>query len=112
MKHGQRLVLLLLLMVVATSVHAQDAPTVAKDSFHITLNTSAERGGYAVRGWRPYFEYRVNGPIASGSQLSVEFSPGAKGPIAFDCETGETEAGNSWKTQCGGEAIPSGKAVV
>jgi hypothetical protein len=52
-------------------------------------------------------KFRVNGPIPSGSQLSVEFSqPGGTAPwVSFDCETGEVQKGYWWKTECGGRPI-------
>ena len=92
---------------------AQDEPTIAKDSVRITLMSGVERRGYSYRGWRPYFEYRVNGPIPSGAQLSVELSePTHKNWLKFDCGTGETEAGRWWEAECGGESVPDEKATI
>ena len=91
----------------------QDEPTIAKDSIQITLVGSAAKRGFSIPGWRPYIEYRVNGPIASGSQLSAEFSlPTNKDWVKFDCETEETEAGRWWRTECGGDRVAGEKATV
>jgi hypothetical protein len=55
-------------------------------------------------------EYRVNGPIASGSQLYVEFTiPGAGPWVKFDCRTEPTQKGYSFKTEGGGRQIPEDK---
>jgi hypothetical protein len=89
-----------------------DQPTIAKDSIRITFETG-RTGAYEKPGWVPAIKYRVNGPIASGSQLSVEFTLPGKNPwVSFDCRTGETEKGHWWHAECGGEAISNDKAVV
>jgi len=89
-----------------------DQPTIDKDSIRITLQPGSERA-YSKPGWVPYIEYQVNGPIASGSQLSVGFTLPGKGPwVKFDCRTGETEKGRSWEAACGGDAISNDKAQV
>src|ERR1051325_11660948 len=49
-----------------------DQPTIAKDSIVLTTQKGREEGGHEKRGWVPEIEYSVNGPIASGSKLSVE----------------------------------------
>src|ERR1041385_3612167 len=48
----------------------EDQPTIAKDSIVVTTERGRDVGGYEKRGWVPAIEYRVNGPIASGSKLS------------------------------------------
>lgn len=90
-----------------------DGPTIVKDSIRVTIQNNA--GGDATSqttAWLPEIAFRVNGPIASGSQLSMEFSlPTKPHWIEADCETGEIKAGEWWKTSCGGSAIAKAKAV-
>jgi hypothetical protein len=89
----------------------QDQPTIAKDSVQLTAFTlDAYRKTYDLWSWVPSIEFRVNGPIASGSQLYVEFSIPGTGPwVKFDCRTEETQKGYWWKTECGGRQIPEDK---
>lgn len=89
----------------------KDQPTVAKDSIQIRAFTfSVYRGKYDVWSWVPDMKYSVNGPIASGSRLFVEFTIPGGGPwLKFDCTTEETQAGYSSKTACGGRQIPEDK---
>jgi hypothetical protein len=93
------------------SAATQDQPTIAKDSIQVTAFTfNVYRGNYDVWSWVPKMEYRVNGPIASGSQLYVEFTIPGTGPwVKFDCQTQETQPGYWWKTECGGRDIPEAK---
>src|SRR5947209_12463213 len=101
-----------ILAVYATTAAAADGPTIAKDSIRITFQNGNVRGGFEKPGWVPAIEYRVNGPIASGSNLSVEFTLPGKNPwVTFDCRTGETEEGRWWRAECGGESISNEKAV-
>jgi len=81
MKRLSRLVVQLLLVslfLVAESFGAsQDQPSIAKDSVQMTAFTfNVNRGNYDVWSWVRGLEFRVNGPIASGSQLYAEFSLG------------------------------------
>ncbi|HET7840448.1 MAG TPA: hypothetical protein VFM21_02520 [Terriglobia bacterium] len=96
----------------ANAAADDDQPTIAKDSIRITFQTGRS-GAYEKPGWVPAIEFRVNGPIASGSTLSVAFTLPSKGPwVSFDCRAGETEKGHWWNAECGGESIPNDKAVV
>lgn len=89
----------------------QDQPTIAKDSVQVTAFTfSVYKGNYDVWSWVPNMEYRLNGPIASGSQLYVEFSLPTGPWVKFDCKTEETPKGYWWKTKCGGRDIPEAKS--
>jgi hypothetical protein len=118
MKHLSRLagqLLLVSLFLVAESFGtSQDKPLIAKDSVQVTAFTlNVYRGNYDVWSWVPSLEFRVNGPIASGSQLYAEFNiPGATPWVKFDCRTEETQAGYWWKTQCGGRDIPEEKGAT
>jgi hypothetical protein len=88
-----------------------DQPTIGKDSIQIRAFTfSVYRNNYDVWSWVPDIKYSVNGPIASGSRLYVEFTIPGSGPwLKFDCATEATQAGYSMKTECGGRQIPEDK---
>jgi len=96
---------------VGRSTTNQDQPTIAKDSLQVTAFTfNVYRKNYDIWSWVPKMEYRVNGPIASGSQLYVEFTLPGTGPwVKFDCQTEEVQQGRWWKTECGGRDIPEDK---
>jgi hypothetical protein len=97
----------------AAATTGEDAPTVARDSIQLTAFThSVYRGNYDNWSWVPKIEYRVNGPIASGSQLYVEYAIPGSAPVKFDCQTGETQKGRWWKTTCGGRDIPEDKSTT
>jgi hypothetical protein len=100
--------LFLACLVFASPAAAQEQPTVAKDSIQITgFTVNSYKGNYDVWSWVPRMNFRVNGPIPSGSQLFVEFQqPGGTAPwLSFDCDTGETQKGYWWKTECGGRQV-------
>jgi hypothetical protein len=89
-------------------------PAVAKDSIQVTAyKVPVFKGNYDVWSWAPRMEYRVNGPIASGSQLYVVFNIPGSAPIKFDCETGSNvQAGYWWKTECGGRDVPEAQSTT
>ena len=91
----------------------QDQPTISKDSLQIVAFTvNSYKGNYDHWSWLPRMNFRVNGPIASGSQLYVEFST-PQGPwVKFDCATDVTQKGYWWKTECGGRDIGEEKAIT
>lgn len=99
--------LLVLLMPFRTAVKAAAEPAINKPSIQITLRTHQQyyRAGQrdeSTWSWTPRIKFRVNGPIAAGSQLSVEFTlPSGKPWIKFDCNTNETKPGYWWETECG-----------
>src|SRR5687767_4526579 len=77
-----------------TSVSAAgpDQPTVVKDSIQLKAYTnSSYRKNFSVWSWVPSVTFRVNGPIASGSQLYVEYLVPGGTPVKFDCPTQETQ---------------------
>jgi hypothetical protein len=102
---------LILLLLPAVKSAAQDQPTIAKDSVQVNAFTlSSYKGNFKVFSWIPKMEFRVNGPIASGSQLYAEFTIPGTGPwVKFDCQTGEVQEGRWWKTECGARDIPEDK---
>ncbi len=95
---------LIVLLSCSTKSVAQDQPTIAKDSVQVTAFTlSSYKGNFKIFSWVPRMQFRVNGPIASGSQLSAEFTvPGTGAWVKFDCKTGEVQKGYWWETECGG----------
>ncbi len=96
-----------LLAVTGLPARGQDEPTIAKDSILVTVKVrecyAMEKGCVGKEKlWFPYIEFHVNGPIASGSQISVEFAPPGVPPLKFDCPTMETEKGSWREVECGG----------
>src|SRR4029079_8354558 len=104
------LALLAVTLVFSKPVNAtliDDQPTIAKDSIQITAFTfNVYKGNYDVWSWVPTMKFRVNGPIASGSQLYVQYSLPTGPWVKFDCDTSSIETGYWWKTECGGRQIP------
>lgn len=91
---------------VANTASSQDQPAIAKDSIQIRAFTfNVYKGNYDVWSWVPEMKFRVNGPIASGSQLYVQYSLPTGAWVKFDCDTGNVEKGYWWKTECGGRQI-------
>jgi hypothetical protein len=102
-----------LLFLLASTATAQDQPTIAKDSLQITAFTfNVYKGNYDTWSWVPTMKFRVNGPIASGSQLYVEYNLPTGPWVKFDCDTGNIEKGYWWKTECGGRQIPEDKGSL
>ena len=100
-----------LLLPANNSAAGQDQPTLAKDSLQITAFTvNAYKGNYDVWSWVPRMEFRVNGPIESGSQLYVEYNLPTGPWVKFDCATDAAQPGYWWKTECGGRDIPEAKS--
>ncbi len=59
------------------------------------------------RGWVPEIDYRINGPLASGSQLAVEMTtPDGKPWVSFDCKTGAVKEGETLKVEGCGRGLP------
>ena len=92
-------------------IKVEDQPAIAKDSIQVTAVTFSNfRQNYDVWSWAPKIRYRVNGPVASGSRLYVEFTlPGTGSWVKFDCPTEETQAGFGFDTECGGRQISEDK---
>lgn len=104
------LVFIVLLLSITNFAFAQDQPTIAKDSVQVTAFTfNVYKGNYDVWSWVPKLEFRVNGPIESGSQLYAEFSLPTGVWVKFDCPTENTQTGYWWKTSCGARDIPEDK---
>src|SRR5437868_3482727 len=97
------LVIMLGLMLLSGMVQlarAQDEPTVNKPSVQVTAWTiDSYHKSFDVWSWVPSMKFTVNGPIASGDQLYVEFfQAGSSKPwVSFDCPTQEIPSGNWWR---------------
>jgi hypothetical protein len=97
----------------ATVTGGADQPLIAKDSIQLTAFTfNVYRGNYDVWSWVPRAEFRVNGPIESGSQLYVEYTIPGSAPVQFDCPTEATQKGYWTKTTCGARDIPEAKSTT
>src|SRR3954447_3618288 len=98
MNHNARLRSIFVLLLAGTftlaltgAARADDEPTIAKDTLHVVarMEYNSPEGK-----WKPLISFRVNGPIATGSQLWVDFSyPGNKAWAKMDCDTGDVPAG-------------------
>ena len=94
---------------------AQDQPTIQKDSVYVSAFTlSSYKGDFKTWSWVPKTQFRVNGPIPSGSHLYVEFTVPGVGPwVKYDCETREAQKGFWSGTECGGrDAVPEAKGIT
>lgn len=93
---------------------SMDEPTIVKDSVQIRAFTfSAYRNNNDIWSWVPDMKYSVNGPVASGSRLYVEFTvPGSGTWLKLDCDTEPVRAGYSMDTACGGRQIPEDKGIT
>lgn len=101
------------LLAINMSAAQEDQPTIAKDSIQATaFQVSSYKGSYDTWSWVPRMEYRVNGPIPSGSQLYVQFTLPSGPWVKFDCKTGEAQKGYWWKTECGARDIPEDKGTT
>src|SRR2546425_11885755 len=97
----------------ATAANGEDQPTIAKDSVQVTAFTfSVYRKNYDVWSWVPKIDYRVNGPIAGGSQLYVEFTLPTGPWLKFDCKTEEKQKGFTFDTECGARDILEDKGII
>ncbi|HLY62966.1 MAG TPA: hypothetical protein VKV95_19645 [Terriglobia bacterium] len=100
------MVLPAMLAILGTPALADDEPTIAKDSIRTYVTTAScnfgERGCEKNTSFlNPYIEFKVNGPVASGSQLSVEFTVPGRPPRKWDCPTREKRKGELLETECG-----------
>jgi hypothetical protein len=85
-----------LVVAAAKPVRADDEPTIDKDSVEVIaahISGSLDAPKDKQLQWKPGISFRVNGPIAGGSQLWVQFGyPGRKDWAKYDCSTRETPA--------------------
>ena len=106
---------LLVILFSTSKTKAQDQATIQKDSVQVTAFTlSSYKKDFKVFSWVPKLNLRVNGPIASGSQIYAEFNVPGGGAWKFDCKTQETGAGHWWQVEdCGGrDALGEDKGIT
>src|SRR5438132_14005484 len=106
---------LLVVLFSAAKTKAQDQPAIQRDSVQVNAFTlSSYKKDFKVFSWVPTLKLRVNGPIASGSQLYAEFTVPGGTTWKFDCPTQETEKGRWWQPdQCGGrDALGEDKGIT
>jgi hypothetical protein len=106
--------LVVLLLSIASSAFGEDQPTIAKDSIHVTAYTmNSYKKSFDTWSWVPSIAFRVNGPIASGSQFYAEFTrPDSASWVKFDCKTEQIQKGHSLKTEGGGHDISEDKGCL
>lgn len=102
-------------MIAGVAAAKASPPTIDKTTIIIRANTtfisdSNIDGGVAKYGWLPQLDFRVNGPVPSGSQLSFEMTtPDGKSWVSFDCETSAVKEGESLKVEHCGRDLPHEK---
>jgi hypothetical protein len=99
--------------LVSTSPAQAVAPTIDKTTIIVRANNTFylhKPTNTTKRGWMPEMDYRINGPLASGSQLSVEMTtPDGKPWVAFDCQTSAVKAGETLKIEGSGRGLAAEK---
>jgi hypothetical protein len=87
-------------------------PTIDKTSIQVTTRrhnaywSTGGRRDETTWSWTPRIAFRVNGPIAAGSQLAVEFLlPGGKSWVKFDCPTRAVGADQWWQVDNAGNDL-------
>lgn len=105
--------LIMAIVCVAVMTGAASAAETTIDKTTIVIRTSTTydfNRSTEQRGWLPYVDFRVNGPIASGSQISVEMTkPDGKPWIEFDCDTEAIKDGAVLKIDGCGNRLPNEK---
>jgi len=98
----------------ATRTLAAGAPAIDKTTVIVRPNTTFifdKKANHYNYGWLPMLDFTVNGPVASGSLISVETTtPDGKPWVAFDCDTKGVKEGETLKIEsCGRRAVPDEK---
>jgi hypothetical protein len=97
----RRIALAVLLLSVASPVFADDQPSVQLDSIRIEPRNPGgkiDMSKELANGWLPTFTFAVNGPVESGSRITIETKyPGKPGSLTIDCGGQEIAAGASVK---------------
>src|SRR5215204_2247182 len=113
MKNDIKKFLLLIVAIVCVAIFsgAVSAATLDKTTVIIRADTTFDYKQPSKMGWLPQMDFRVNGPIAKGSQVSVEITtPDGKPWISFDCQTKAVEAGELLYVEgCGRNDVPKAK---
>jgi hypothetical protein len=99
---------------IARGDDAAAGPTIVKDRVLVSAFTvNSYKGDYKVFSWLPQISFRVNGPIASGSQLWAEFKLPTGPFVKFDCKTEETEKDHWWNVEnAGGRDAGEDKGIT
>ena len=116
-KHCKTIIWLVLLtmtfMVVSISSALAASPTVDKTTVIIRANTvyhSFDKGSTFKWGWLPMLDFRINGPVASGSVVSFEMTtPDGKPWVSFDYKITAVKEGESLKVEDCGRELPKDK---
>jgi len=97
-----------------TTKPAVAGTAIDKPSIQLFLQTHrGYKGDPETWSWTPKIDFRVNGPIAAGGQLSVEYSlPTNKSWLKFNCKTEEVGPGSWWTAQDCGQNPPDAQAVT
>lgn len=105
---SRRISLLILLTLLAGQCLAAE-PTVDKTSILVKTVKQLFWAGNdkQVWKWTPSIEFRVNGPLAAGTQLYVDYSIQGKPFVSYKCEDiGEINEYGYWNTYGGRAADP------
>ena len=100
------ILLTLMMTIVGTGAARAAQPTIDKTTVIVRAGTTYvfdKRTNAFKYGWLPLMDFSVNGPVASGSLLSVEVTtPDGRPWVAFDCKTQAVEGGETLKIEdCG-----------
>jgi hypothetical protein len=98
-------------------------PTINKASIQVTTRphksyfaTPNAEKDFTTWSWTPRIEFRVNGPLAAGSRLMVEFTlPGNKPWIKLDCGGGPIGPDQWWQVgdpACGNDLEEQNGSIV
>jgi hypothetical protein len=113
MKNDIKKFLLLIMAIVGVAIFsgAASAATLDKTTVIIRADTTFDYKDLNKKGWRPQVDFRVYGPIAKGSQISIAMTtPDGKPWLSFDCRTTATEAGEAlFVDACGRGDVPTDK---
>ncbi len=97
----------------ANKTMAAERPTIDKTTVIVRANTvfyHDKSSNTFKRGWLPMMDFRVNGPVASGSLISLEMTtPDGKPWVAFDCKTRAAQEGETLKVEDCGRELPTQK---
>lgn len=96
-----------------TDAPAGTEPMICKDTLHVKAFTfSAYKGDSGVWSWVPRIEFRVNGPIESGSVLWAEYSLPSGAWLKHDFKTEQVQAGRHLDVEGGGRDFAEDKGVT
>jgi hypothetical protein len=89
----------------AEEIPAIDKTTLVISAVKVTEEYTKPKLEY-VSTWRPRMKYLIRGPIASGSQIYVEYTlPGGTKWLHYNCFSSELAAGKPRDVECGTEDV-------